>query len=303
MAEPRQPWQDIRFTARDGLRLYGRFYPAPGSRRRPLVCLAGLTRNSRDFHDLAVALSTTELDTRPVYTLDYRGRGGSDHDPDWRNYSIPAELLDVQDFMTIHGLHNAAILGTSRGGLIAMFLAAIQPSLIGAVVLNDIGPVIERVGLTRIAGYVGRVPLPASWTQAAEMVAEMNRGQFPAVRDKHWPEIARQIYNENNGKPAPGYDANLGKAMSVLDGPLPALWPQFLAMGRVPVMVIRGETSDVLSPATVDEMRRRHPNCVAVTVEGQGHAPLLKDLASFRAVRRFLAAADEGIRVSELALA
>lgn len=303
MTDTRQAWQDIRFTARDGLRLYGRHYPAPGSRRRPLVCLAGLTRNSRDFHDLAVALSTTELDTRSVYTLDYRGRGSSDNDSDWRNYSIPIELLDVQDFMTIHDLHNAAILGTSRGGLITMFLAAVQPSLVGAVILNDIGPVIDRVGLTRIAGYVGRVPLPATWVQAAEMVAELNRGQFPAVRDKQWPEIARQIYNEKDGKPAPGYDANLGKALSVLDGPLPALWPQFEAMKRVPVMVIRGETSDLLSPATVDEMRRRHPNCVAVTVEGQGHAPLLKDIASFRAIRRFLAAADEGVRVSELALA
>jgi pimeloyl-ACP methyl ester carboxylesterase len=136
-----------------------------------------------------------------------------------------------------------------------------------------------------------RVPLPANWEQATQMVAELNRNQFPAIRDKHWPEIARQFYNEKNGRPAPGYDAKLGKALSVLDGPK-----------RVPLMVIRGELSDLLSEATVEEMRRRHPNCVAVTVEGQGHAPMLKDVPSIRAVRRFLAAADEGVKVNELAL-
>jgi len=297
-----QGWRDIHFTARDGLRLYGRHYPAPGSRRRPVLCLAGLTRNSRDFHDLAVALSSGDIDTRPVYTLDYRGRGQSEHDRDWRNYVIPVEMLDVQDFMIINGLHDAAILGTSRGGLITLLLAAAQPSLIGAVILNDVGPVLERAGLTRIAGYVGRVPLPSSWTQAAEMVAELNRNQFPAIRDKLWPEIARQIYNDKDGKPTAGYDTSLGRAMSVLDGPVPALWPQFEALKRVPLMVIRGEMSDLLSDVTVEEMRRRHPNCVAVTVEGQGHAPFLKDQPSIKAIRRFLTAADEGVRVSELAL-
>lgn len=302
MAEAKQPWQDIWLTARDGLKLYGRHYPAPGSPRRPLLCLAGLTRNSRDFHDIALALSTTELDTRPVYTLDYRGRGSSQHDADWRNYAIPIEMLDVQDFMTTHGLHDTAILGTSRGGLVTMLLAAVQPSLVGAVILNDIGPVIERSGLARIAGYVARVPLPGSWEHAAEMVADMSRSQFPAVRDRQWVELARQIYNEKDGRPAPGYDAKLGKALSVLDGPVPALWPQFEALKRAPLMVLRGETSDILSVETVEEMRRRHPNCVAVSVEGQGHAPLLKDLASIRAIRRFLAAADQGVRVTELAL-
>src|SRR5690606_914696 len=120
-----------------------------GSRLRPVLCLAGLTRNSRDFHDIAMALSSGE-NARDVYALDCRGRGRSQHDPDWRNYSIPVEVLDVQDLITLRGLEKTAIIGTSRGGLISMALAAAQPTIIGAVVLNDIGPVIERDGLTRI---------------------------------------------------------------------------------------------------------------------------------------------------------
>src|SRR5665647_1062482 len=157
----------------------------------------------------------------------------SDSDPDWPNYAPTIETLDVLDFMTLTGLHDAAVIGTSRGGLITMLMAAAQPTAIGAVVLNDIGPVIEHEGLARISGYVGRVPLPISWPDAARMVRELNRRHFPEVSDAVWEGVARQLYNEKNGKPAPGYDPNLGNALSVLDGPMPMLWPQFEALKRV----------------------------------------------------------------------
>ena len=218
-----------------------------GRHARPALCLPGLTRNGRDFHDLAVALSRRSNTPRTVYTLDYRGRGLSDFDPDWRNYTSPIEMLDVLDFMTVSGLHDAAVIGTSRGGLITMLMAAAQPTTIGAVVLNDIGPVIEHEGLARISGYVGRVPLPFSWPDAARMVRELNRRHFPEISETVWEEVAHQWYNERNGKPAPGYDSNLGNALSVLDGPMPALWPQFEALKRVPLMVVRGENSDILT--------------------------------------------------------
>ncbi|CAN1721306.1 Alpha/beta hydrolase [Hyphomicrobium sp. 1Nfss2.1] len=289
------PFEDIYFTSRDGLRLHGRCYHSKsGSGARPVLCLAGLTRNGRDFHDLAVALSQRPSGSRTVYTLDYRGRGLSDFDPNWQNYSLSVEMLDVLDFITLTGLHDAALIGTSRGGLITMLLAAARPTAIGAAVLNDIGPVIEHDGLARISGYVGRVPLPYSWPDAARMTRELNRRQFPEISDRVWEEVARQWYNDKNGKPAPGYDSNLGKALSVLDGPLPALWPQFEALKRVPLLIVRGENSDILTAATVDEMRRRHPASVAVTVSAQGHAPLLKDAASIEAIRHFLTAADAG---------
>lgn len=285
-------WEDIFFTARDGLRLYARRYAAPRSHRRPVLCLPGLTRNSRDFHDLAVALSQG-AQARAVYTFDYRGRGQSDYDSDWRHYSIPAEMLDVMDLMTLTGLHGAAIVGTSRGGLIAMVLAAAQPTAIGAVVLNDIGPVIERAGLARIAGYVGRIPAPETWKEAGELVASMSRGAFPAIAEGDWEAIARQWFNDRDGRPTASYDPKLLNALSVTGGPIPELWPQFKALARVPVLVVRGSASDILSEATVERMRREHPRCTSLTVEGQGHAPLLKDPPTIAAIAAFLASADE----------
>lgn len=288
-----QGFEEVHIRVRDGLKLYARRYPArEGKCARPVLCLAGLTRNSRDFHDAALALSQHGATPRTVWTLDIRGRGASDFDPNWRNYAVPVELLDVIDVMTALELHGVAVIGTSRGGLIATLMAAVQPSLVGALVLNDIGPVIETDGLIRIAGYVGRVPLPGSWGDAAKMAQSLNERQFPNVPDHVWADVARAWYNEKNGRPSPGYDPNLSKALSVLDGPMPELWPQFEALKRIPVLVLRGENSDILSAATVEEMRRRHPNLTALTVAGQGHAPLLKDAASVDAIRSFLDAAE-----------
>ncbi len=283
-----QNWTDIYFSARDGLRLYARHYPCPGSKRRPVLCLAGLTRNSRDFHDLAGALKGE----RDVYTLDSRGRGMSERDPNWKNYTLLVEVNDALDFMAMKGLHDTAIVGTSRGGLIAMMMAVLRPCAMGAVVLNDIGPVIEREGLARIAAYVGRVPLPASWTEAARRVREMSARHFQGIPDKQWEDVARAWFNEKNGRPMPGYDPLISKAISALDGPIPELWPQFGALARVPILAIRGENSDILSPQTLDEMRARHPHFSAITVAGQGHAPLLTDAAALNAISEFLTNAD-----------
>ena len=293
MAEQTGTWRDIYFTSRDGLRLYARHYPAPGSRLRPVLCLPGLTRNSRDFHDIAVALSSGAA-ARDVYALDYRGRGRSQHDPDWRNYTVGVEMLDVQDLIFLLGLERPTIVGTSRGGLITMLLAAAQPAAMGAVVLNDIGPVIEREGLTRIAGYVGSTPLPSTWEDAARLVADLNRRAFPAVPEEQWAEVARQWFNDDKGHPAPGYDLELAKSFSVTEGPPPALWPQFTALSRVPLLVIRGENSDILSELTLQAMRVRHPQCAALTVLGQGHAPLLKDAETIAAIASFISDVEAG---------
>lgn len=297
--------EEIYFTARDGLRLHVRRYRAQHASThgiRPVVCLPGLTRNGRDFHDIALALASG-YPSRDVYTIDYRGRGLSEFDPDWRNYAVPIELLDVIDYMTLAGLSDAAIIGTSRGGLIAMVMAAVQPSLIGSLVLNDIGPVVDTGGLARISAYVGRVPLPNSWAEAGKMARDLNRRAFPDIALPEWEDVARQWYNERDGRPAVGYDPKLSNALSVLDGPMPALWPQFEALKRVPLLVIRGENSDILSAETVEEMRRRHPQCSDITVRGQGHAPLLRDAQTMVAVRRFLDAADISQAPVELAYA
>ncbi len=287
-----QTWRDITFSARDGLRLYARHYPVPGSARRPVLCLAGLTRNSRDYHHLASALASPDDNGRDVHALDSRGRGLSEHDRDWRNYSLLVEINDALDFITMKGLHGTTVIGTSRGGLIAMMMAVLRPNAVGAVVLNDIGPVIEPEGLARIVAYVGRMPLPADWEEATRVVHEMNQRYFPLVPMEDWAEQARAWFNDDNGLPALGYDPNIAKALSLADGPIPELWPQFGALAHLPVLAIRGEHSDILSANTLEEMRARHPRLDVLTVRGQGHAPLLQDGPTVAAIRAFLERCD-----------
>jgi pimeloyl-ACP methyl ester carboxylesterase len=293
-AAAERAWDEIRYTSNDGLTLYARHYHAPEARARPVVCLPGLTRNSADFHDLAMFLAHHPSRPREVYCPDYRGRGQSDYDPDWRNYSPLIEVLDVLDLMAIAGLDRAAIVGTSRGGIISMIMAAVRPNAMGALVLNDIGPVIETAGLARIMGYAGKIPLPGDWDEATELVRSMNKRFFTNLRDEEWGELARQFFNESNGRPAPGYDPNLAKALSEIDisQKIPTMWPQFEALKAVPVLVLRGENSDLLSARTVAEMADRHPRLASVTVHAQGHAPLLRDRFTIGIISDFLRETD-----------
>jgi len=152
--------------------------------------------------------------------------------------------------------------------------------------------VIEREGLVRIAAYVGRIPLPKDWREAAQLARDMNQRQFPNISAEQWDQLAHAWFNERNGLPTPGYDPNISRSFSLMDGPVPELWPQFAALARVPVLVIRGENSDILSDRTVEEMRARHPRLTAMTVSAQGHAPLLKDDPTITAIAEFLTRAD-----------
>jgi pimeloyl-ACP methyl ester carboxylesterase len=303
LAVPEAPqWRDVYFTVRDGLRLYARHYPASQrNRRRPLVCLPAITRNSRDFHDLAVALANAGEFARDVYALDYRGRGRSEHDADWRNYTPFFEMLDVLDFLALTRLHDAAFLGTSRGGVIAMILATVRPAAIGAVILNDIGPVVEPTGLMRTMGFVGRIPVPKDWTEATRIVRELHRQDFPRISDELWEDVARQWFEDVNGAPGAAYDNALSKSFSLSDlvKGIDPMWPQFSALAHVPMLVIRGENSDILSPKTVEEMTARHPDLETLSVAGQGHAPFLKDEHTIGGIAAFLAKADRTYYVIE----
>jgi pimeloyl-ACP methyl ester carboxylesterase len=287
-------WRDIYYASFDDLRLYVRHYPAPDEKFRSIICLPGLTRNCRDFTTLATYLAKHPEKPRNVYCFDYRGRGRSQYDRNWRNYTPFIEMLDTLDFLTLRGLHKVGIVGTSRGGMIAMMMAALRPTVMGPVVLNDIGPVIETRGLARIIGYVGRMPTPRSWPDAVMILREMNERAFPALTDAQWDEMAREIFDERKGKPVRAYDRRLARAMRSIDlsRPIPDLWPQFIALGQVPAFVIRGANSDVLSAETLEAMVERHPNLRTLTVPDQGHAPLLKDQDTVEAIATFLAAND-----------
>jgi pimeloyl-ACP methyl ester carboxylesterase len=287
-------WRDIYFASFDDLRLYVRHYPAPNENARTVICLPGLTRNSRDFHALAIYLSKHPEKPRNVYCFDYRGRGNSQYDRNWRNYTPYIELIDVLDFLTSRGLHKVGVVGTSRGGIITMVMAAVRPTAMGPVVLNDMGPVIETRGLARIIGYVGRMPVPKTWSDAVMILREMNERAFPAFSDAQWEEIAKDVFDERKGRPARAYDRRLSRALGTIDlsRSVPDLWPQFIALGQVPAFVLRGANSDVLSAETLEAMVERHPNLRTMTVPDQGHAPVLKEPDTVEAIGAFFAAND-----------
>ncbi len=275
----------------DGLRLFARDYGPRAASALPVVCLPGLARTSADFHDLALALSQDEERPRRVLALDYRGRGRSDHDRDWRNYEIKRELDDVLQVLTAAGVHEAAFVGTSRGGLITMAIAAARPALIRGAVLNDIGPVIEAKGLVRIRGYVGKLPQPKDFPQAAEILRHLLSAQFPSLSPEEWLHFARATWREADGRLVLAYDPALMKTMEAVDleAPLPPLWHLFEGLKRVPVLVLRGANSDILSAETLAAMAKAHPRLTAVTVPGQGHAPLLTGQDLIERIKRFIA--------------
>lgn len=294
-------YRSIFTTAQDGLSLHARDYGVRSSARLPIVCLAGLTRNSVDFHDLALALANHRHRPRRVVALDYRGRGQSAWDPEWKNYDVRIEVGDVMAQLAALGVEEAVFVGTSRGGLVTMGLAAARPAVIRAAVLNDIGPVIEAKGLIRIRSYVGKLPAPRTMAEAADYLRHISDARFPALAAEDWEVLARGSFVERDGKLAPSYDPALMKPLASLDleAALPTLWPLFAGLSAVPVLAIRGEHSDLLTPETLDAMEKAHPALQRWIVPGQGHAPLLRDAPTVNRIAAFVAAVEDGLTVPQ----
>ena len=276
-------------SAPDGLRLHAREYGRRSAAALPVVCLPGLARSSGDFETLATALAGDATRPRRIIALDYRGRGRSDYDSDPANYSFQVEIADVLAVLTALDCGRAIFIGTSRGGILTMLMAALRPAIIAAAVLNDIGPVIEPKGLMRIKGYVGKLPQPRSYEDGADILRRLFSAQFPKLTAEDWLASARRTFKEVNGQLVPDYDVALARTLEGVDfeKPLPPLWAQFDALSTVPVMVIRGENSDLLSAATVEAMaaRRAAVETMAarrsaletLVVPDQGHAPFLAE--------------------------
>lgn len=287
-------FSDFFYPSRDGLRLHARVYGAEVPGRLPLVCLPGLTRNARDFHELAQFLSRHPKTPRKVISFEYRGRGGSAYDPDWKNYAVGVEAGDVLAGLSALGVEQAAFIGTSRGGLILHVLAAMRPEVLKTVILNDIGPVVEAEGLAHIRAYLSDARTPATFPEAIRLQQAVHGAAFPALTDEDWARMAAAIYRDDGGRPVADYDPALINTVIGLDlsRPLPALWEPFAALATSPLMVIRGENSRLLSAETVAEMRRRHPTMQVIVVAGQGHPPLLETGELPRRIFDFLIEAD-----------
>jgi pimeloyl-ACP methyl ester carboxylesterase len=276
------------------LRLHARCYGARSAPALPVVCLPGLARTEADFETLAGALAGDARRPRRVIALDYRGRGQSEYDKDPANYNFQVELADVLAVIAALDAARAIFVGTSRGGILAMLLGAVRPTAIAGCVLNDIGPVIEPKGLIRIKGYIGKLPQPRSFEEAAEILRRLFSAQFPKLGSEAWLASAHRTFRHHNGALAPTYDAKLAKTLEGVefDKPFPPLWAQFDALAHAPLMVIRGANSDILSAETVEAMRARRPALEAIEVPDQGHAPLLVEPDIIARIADFAARCD-----------
>ncbi len=260
----------------DELRLHVRVYGARND-GLPVICLPGLSRNSRDFHQLALQLSTQPSAPLRVMTIDSRGRGLSDRDEKTERYTVATEAQDVVAVLDHFGIDRALFIGTSRGGLILHVLAATHPERLAGIVLNDIGPVIEIEGLKQIQAYLGRERHPADFDDAAAILKETHGASFPALEDADWRDMADAIYRDIDGDLVADFDPAIAEQFRAADlsQPLPDLWAQFDLFRTLPLMAIRGATSRLLSQETAEAMAKRHPEMRLLIVPGQGHAPIL----------------------------
>jgi len=293
-------YSEHRYKSKDGLSLYYREY---GSSDKVIICLPGLTRNSKDFHDLATRLAT---DYR-VLCLDFRGRGQSEHDPKWRHYHPGTYARDTWKLMDELSIKQFVVIGTSLGGLVAMIMSAQQGSRIKAIVMNDIGPEVNPLGIKRILKSAGIKSQVNSWQDAVERCKFMGRYAAPNMPDEFWQQFARRTYRLNNdGIPELDMDLNIGVAirkgvkltnilvkirktgiLKSIGGVFIDSWDSFRTVS-MPCLVLRGELSDFLSEEIVNRMLKAKPDLEHAVIPNRGHAPVLDEPESLAAIDSFL---------------
>jgi pimeloyl-ACP methyl ester carboxylesterase len=278
-------FRDGQVTVSDGLRLHYRDYPGPGS-KAPLLCLHGLTRNSRDFAELGQHYSAD----RRVLALDFRGRGSSDYDPLPARYVPLTYAGDVIQLLDQLAVEEAVFVGTSLGGLVTMAIAAMAPRRIAGSILNDVGPELTDAGLDRIRTYVGNDVRFATWDEAAQAIAHNNRHLPESFTHEDWVKMAHRACREDKGAIVFDYDMAIAVPFEA-KGPAPRIdmWPLFKALGQKPLLVVRGERSDLLSDSALAKMGEAVPEMKSVTVSGVGHAPMLDEPEAVAAIDAFLA--------------
>jgi len=279
-------WEDRYWTSRDGLKLHYRDYAGPAD-RPPLVCLHGLTRNTRDFENLAERLAGEWR----VIGVDFRGRGGSEHDSESARYMPPVYAADVLQLLDELGVAEAVFIGTSLGGIVTMIVAGFAPQRIAGALLNDVGPQLDKAGLDRIRGYVGTPLLFESWDDAADRLSAKYGDVHPAYGRAEWIRYAKRVAHETPRGIEFDYDMAIAQPFNRMDdqaASASSAWPLFRGLAGKPVVILRGESSDLLSPEVARKMVEAVPDAELVTVRNVGHAPDFDEPESVAAVDRLL---------------
>lgn len=277
-------YEDGYWWSKDGLRLHYRDYPGRAD-RPPILCIPGLTRNARDFAHVADRLAG---DWRLI-CVDLRGRGESGYSKLPMSYGPLTYLQDLEDLLDTLGIERFVSFGTSLGGLMTMMLAAHRTGRIAGALLNDIGPVIEDTGLERIRGFVGKSGSWPSWMHAARATANTLGAAHPDYDLSRWISLSKRLNRLTaQGRIVPDYDARIAEPMrhpaEAMD-----LWPAFEALRGVPVQILRGEVSDILSASTAAAMIKRLPKARLAVVPRTGHPPELDEPQSIAAIDALLA--------------
>jgi pimeloyl-ACP methyl ester carboxylesterase len=292
-----QGFASIFVTAPDGLKLHVRRYGSRDTSAQSVVCLPGLARTAADFHSLATALAADPANPRLVLALDYRGHGQSQYDRNHKSYTIRVALADLSAVLAALEITSAIFVGTSFGGVLAMMPAALSPTAVTGVILNDIGPVLEPAGLMRIKSYVGKLPIARNYKEGAEILRWLFEAQFTKLSREDWIAFAQRTWREDDGTLVPTHDPKLARALRGLDlERLPTLWAHFDALASIPLMVIRGANSDMLASTTLNAMLARRGELEVVIVPDQGHAPLLAEAKVILRIAAFVASCDVAAR-------
>jgi len=283
-------YNDCWYQSSDGLRLYARDYhcrdldkPDPET----VLCLHGLTRNSADFAGLANHL----CERYRVISVDQRGRGRSDYDPDSTHYTPAVYVQDMFTLLDLLKIDELILVGTSMGGLMSMLMASMQPRRFRRMIINDIGPEVDPRGLERIKGYVGKAAPVSNWREAVQQCRLVNEAAFPDFSEEEWLDFTQGVYREENGVPVPAYDPAIARPMEGEGAGAvpPDLWPVFEACAGIPTLVVRGADSDILAVECLQAMRARHRRLEVAEIPHRGHAPTLTEPASLAAIDTFLA--------------
>ena len=286
---PERSYQDIWYQSQDNLWLYARDYQPTGNHhaKTTLLCMHGLTRNSADFAALAKHLQHRCR----VIAVDQRGRGQSDADPEPMNYHPGTYVQDMFSLIELLQLEECILFGTSMGGLMSLIMASLQPDLFTAIILNDVGPEIDQAGLNRIQSYVGKQAPINTWEEAVAQAKTINQHALPDLDAEAWLRFAKAIYREDSqGRLEVAYDPSIAVPMKTVgeESTSTDLWPQFNAVAGTPLLVIRGEFSDILSMNCVNKMRSIHKGMKFCQVPNRGHTPLLNEVCSLQAINDFL---------------